>query len=230
MNYAAERGVNLLALGESIASRLSPGTWAAFGDPNNREIGLVYLAHDEEPTAAKLDLTVDHKGRLHVSGKMYVDHKPLYEFLTREERDEGFSISVDVKRPAEAIAKDIMRRLLPRYLASFTAALAKRDDTATRTERAKRLLVELVGPGAIDRQDPLSAYPRESAVYKLTITPSYSYEGKEMPESVYVHRLNSISVAKAKALLALAKDAPTTPAELDTGAAARRAAAREGVA
>jgi hypothetical protein len=176
-----ERNVILRALANQLGNILSStskpwkgdvGTWS-FTPPEDEATN--WMVHIDRADGAKLYLQLhSSKGydlcdRLHVQGSLNIGRNREYvQVYERGPSGTGWDrcinpdITVALSRGAEAIAKEITRRLLPEYLRIYALAVAKlQDDNAydTKVDNNLRILAKAIGTVLpAKKQDPNNSY------------------------------------------------------------------------
>lgn len=114
---------------------------------------LVYRTLDD-PTGPEISVSADgygNEGKLSISGSFPTDYRPY---------NESYSITVSHARGAKVIAKEIERRLLPKWLPKAHEALAKKAaweaEKATR-ENLARAFAKYIG-GKVEGRDSFGFY------------------------------------------------------------------------
>ena len=214
----AERIDVLTKLGRTIANLLTnpQGSWY-FVEPTD-DVWSVYM-HNAQ--GARIYLSLTHsKGynaydRVSVSGWQHIGKHGAY--VEVYQRDLGFQtggwtrasspdITVAVARGAEAIAKDIAKRFLPKYLAIFAAAQRKVAEDAAYDSRITNTL-KRVADAAGFTVPKLGEYDREvrrevsGKIGKVEVIIKAYTERVEL-------KLDDLSTAQAEAVLQFLKALP----------------------
>lgn len=138
------------------------------------------------------------------------------------DREERVLITCSATRDPAAIAKDVQRRVLPKYLKAFKRALAYVRETDRRSDEGDGIAHRIADIFGGEVEGSASAHHRPihirnapGAVCRLSVQPSYSYrpDGEEHPASVSfeVHHLDPERAARVLAIIAEA-DAPKSEA------------------
>lgn len=161
----AEKTAVLRTLSAQVAAELGNG-WTVEPEQLD-ESGRPYfgrpLAYINDGAGSRLMLEPDHRGRLEI--------RALFEHDRRVNYPEHITITVAVTRPAAAIAREITRRVLPRY-AEERVALAERIDKVNGHDtRAHDLAVELAAALGLSKpeQDGSGSYTLRIGVDNLGV-------------------------------------------------------------
>lgn len=140
---------------------------------------------------------------------------PQYRDKTWYSGGKSVSITCDVKRKPENLAKDIQRRLLPDYDKEYAKALAyvrSHDERSVEAETTAKRMAALIGGQACEnrcrRGDGVGIIGEPEAVRRLVVRPAYKSESFNSPLSVdfEVHGLDPETAAQVLMIIKEAED------------------------